>query len=88
MLKRKTVGLLVILPSALLGGCASMQAELEGLKYPADTAILIGDVAYQINTTKCAQIRAIGEGGALDCRDAEGRHRHRLHPWAPGDGTC
>lgn len=80
MMKRKKFGLLIIFPSFLLGGCASMQAELEGLEYPADTAILIGDVAYQINTIKCAQIKAIGEDGALDCRDAAGQQSASITP--------
>ena len=80
MMKRKKFGLPVILPAFFLGGCASMQAELEGLEYPANTAILIGDVAYQINTIKCAQIKAIGEEGALDCRDAEGRQSASITP--------
>lgn len=62
MIKRTKFGLLVTLSAFFLGGCASMQAELEGLEYPADTAILIGDVAYQVSTIKCAQIKAIGEG--------------------------
>lgn len=80
MLKHTITVLLAIASSFLLGGCASLKAGLEGIDHPADTAILIGDVAYQINTVKCAQIKAIGEDGALDCFDSESRQSASITP--------
>lgn len=83
VLKRKIAVLLAIFPYFLLGGCASLKEvkeEFEG--YQADTAILIGDVPYLINTVKCAQIKAIGENGALDCYDSEGRQSASITPFA------
>lgn len=69
-----------VFSSVFLGGCASLSAELQGLDYPADTPILIGDTAYQINTTKCARIRAIDAKGTLDCYDADGRQSAAITP--------
>jgi hypothetical protein len=80
MLHRKISVLLVISSSFLLGGCASIKAELQGMDYPPDTAILIGDIAYQISTIKCAQIKAIGEYGELDCYDLEGQQSASITP--------
>lgn len=79
IVKRKMAFLLAISSSFLLGGCASLKDELEG-KYPPDTAILIGNVAYQMNTVKCAKIKAIGKNGALDCYDPEGRQSASITP--------
>lgn len=65
----RTIAVVLFVPCLLtLSSCASLQEERD---YPADTAILIGDVAYQINTNRCAQIKAIGKDGALDCYDAD-----------------
>jgi hypothetical protein len=69
-----------IFSSLLLGGCASLNAELQGIDYPADTAILIGQIAYQINTTKCAQIRSIAKDGTLDCYDTDGKQSASITP--------
>lgn len=81
LIKRTTCSFLISFSfSFSLIGCASLTAELEG--FPADTAILIGDVAYQINTVKCAQIRAIGQHGSLDCYDSEGRQSASISPVA------
>jgi len=69
-----------IFSTLLLAGCASLDRELQGMDYPADTAILIGQVAYQINTTKCAQIRSIAKDGALDCYDTDGKQSASITP--------
>ena len=69
---QKLLTLLSISSFFLLTGCASIKAELQEIDYPKDTAILIGDSAYQINTVKCAKIKAIGEDGTLDCYDFDG----------------
>ncbi len=73
----KAIFLILVLA---LAGCATLKAELEGINYPADTAILIGNVAYQINTAKCHKIKAIGEDGALDCYDSEDRRSASITP--------
>ncbi|WP_409029975.1 hypothetical protein [Janthinobacterium sp. CG_23.3] len=49
-------------------------------KYPLDTAILIDNRAYQINTVSCAQIKAIGSDGALDCYDSAGQKTSLVTP--------
>lgn len=70
----------LVFSSCLLSGCASVFAELDG--FPEDTAILIGDVAYQINTVKCARIKAIDQYGVLDCYDSDGRQFAPISPVA------
>lgn len=85
VLKRKIAVLLAIAISSsfLLGGCASLKESKEVFEgYQPDTAILIGDVPYLINTVKCAQIKSIGENGALDCYDSEGRQSASITPFA------
>jgi hypothetical protein len=79
MARVPTACMAVLVPVVLVG-CASLDAELQGRDYPADTAILVGDVAYQINTTKCAQIRAIAQDGTLDCFDSGGRRSAAITP--------
>lgn len=68
---------LAIAAAFLLGGCAALDEERN---YPPSTAILIGDVAYQINAARCAQIKGIGEDGALDCYDLNGRQSASVTP--------
>ena len=68
---------LVIAAAFLLGGCAALDEERN---YPPSTAILIGDVAYQINNVRCAQIKGIGQDGALDCYDLNGRKSASVAP--------
>lgn len=78
-MKRKIALIMLANATILLGGCAGLKQEFDG--YPADTAILIDDVAYQINTTKCATIKGIdGINGALDCYDADGRQTASVAP--------
>ena len=78
MMMRKFGMPLIASATVMVGGCAALTEQFDG--YPADTAILIGDVAYQINTTKCAVIKGIGEDGALDCHDSEGRRSASITP--------
>ena len=78
MMLRKVAMPLIASATAMVSGCAALTEQFDG--YPADTAILIGDVAYQINTTKCAVIKGIGENSALDCHDSEGRRSASITP--------
>lgn len=80
ILQRKISTLMTISSLFLLDGCASFSADIEGIDYPRDTAILIGDFAYRINTIKCAQVKAVGENGVLDCYDSEGRQSASISP--------
>jgi len=65
---------------AAAAGCTSLEAELESIRYHPDTAILIGDVPYQINAIKCAEIRSIGPDGELNCYDAAGNRSAAMTP--------
>lgn len=63
-----------------MGGCTTLSREFESISYPPDKAILIGDVAYQINAEKCAEIKNISEDGTLDCYDMEGKQSASISP--------
>ena len=65
---------------ALLTGCASVHPDFPHNEFQADTPILVRGVAYQINTTACAQIRAVDKNGALDCYDVQGRQSASITP--------
>lgn len=76
--------LLPIIFTALLSGCSLLAVGIEGIKYPQDTAVLIDDTPYLINTFKCAQIAAIRENGRLVCYDLEGRRSAQIPPASEG----
>lgn len=71
-----------VFSSLVLSGCAFVQGQIESIDYPQDTAILIGDVPYQISPIKCFEIRGIDEDGDLDCYDHEGRKSASIAPVA------
>lgn len=66
-----------IIPLLLLGatlgpGCSTMAIMHESLEFPRDTAVIVDERKYIINTTKCAEIRDISEKGWLDCYTLDG----------------
>jgi hypothetical protein len=79
-MRNLTIAILLISSALASTGCASLQADIQGRDYPADTAILIGGTAYQINTYKCAKIKSIGDDGALDCYDPDDRKSASITP--------
>lgn len=70
----------LLIASIASSGCATLAEQAQSLEYPLDTAILIGTVAYQINTVACAEIRSIEADGALNCYDASGKRTTPMTP--------
>ncbi|UYI46957.1 hypothetical protein OFO16_14380 [Vibrio natriegens] len=68
--------------SFLIVGCTNMNTEefVESFSYPPDTPILIDDIPYQINTTKCAEIRGINSDRSLNCYAVDGSRSAQITP--------
>lgn len=71
---------LAVFFTVILNGCTSLAVGIQGIKYPQDTAILIDDTPYLINTFKCATIKEIQENRRLICYDLEGRRSAKVPP--------
>jgi hypothetical protein len=63
----------IILQAAVVGtGCTTIAIVNESKSFPRDTAIVLNDEKYLINTIKCAEVRGVSEEGVLDCYAIDG----------------